>query len=192
MARPRRDAGLVPAKERLENTFWEMLAEMPYREMTVAAISSRAEVSHNTFYYYFKNIEDMTLESMEKNFIPEFPLIALSAFEAGAPDFSQLASDPEAKKRFNRLCLLLGKNSSPWIQEILKKSVLGKVPETLGIDLAALSREEKILLTFVVGGFLSILAEHEQGSDIFEPMVLMSSDFGKAIFAAMTSLQKTA
>jgi len=191
MVRPRRDSGIVPAKERLENTFWEMLAEMPSREMTVAAISSRAEVSHNTFYYYFKNIEDMTLELMEENFIPEFPLIALSAFEAGSLDFGQLASNPETKRRFNRLCLLLGKNSSPWIQEILKKSVLSKVPETLGIDPATMDKDKRIFLTFVIGGFLSVLAEHEQGSDIIEPMVIMSSDFGKAVFEAMNSLRKT-
>lgn len=38
MPRPRRDSEILPAKERLENAFWELLAERNYHKITVTDI----------------------------------------------------------------------------------------------------------------------------------------------------------
>ena len=42
MARPRRDSDILPAKERMENAFWDLLASREYRKITV---TDRAEPS---------------------------------------------------------------------------------------------------------------------------------------------------
>ena len=35
MPRPRRDSEILPAKDRLENAFWELLSEREYNKITV-------------------------------------------------------------------------------------------------------------------------------------------------------------
>ena len=52
MPRPRRDSEILPAKERLENAFWELLAERNYHKITVTDIVRVADVNRNSFYYH--------------------------------------------------------------------------------------------------------------------------------------------
>ena len=42
MPRPRHDSEVLPAKERLENAFWELLADRDYRKITVTDVVSEA------------------------------------------------------------------------------------------------------------------------------------------------------
>ena len=37
-------------------TFNEMLTEMPFDKITVSALTRRSDISHNTFYYHYKDI----------------------------------------------------------------------------------------------------------------------------------------
>lgn len=53
MPRPRHDSEVLPAKERLENAFWELLADRDYRKITVTDVVSEAGVNRNSFYYHF-------------------------------------------------------------------------------------------------------------------------------------------
>ena len=49
MPRPRRDSEILPAKERMENAFWELLADREYRKITVTDIVRAADVNLNSF-----------------------------------------------------------------------------------------------------------------------------------------------
>lgn len=40
-------------------TFGEMLDEMPFDKITVSALTRRSDISHNTFYYHYKDINDL-------------------------------------------------------------------------------------------------------------------------------------
>lgn len=55
MPRPRRDSEILPAKERLETRFWELLAERNYHKITVTDIVRVADVNRNSFYYHFSD-----------------------------------------------------------------------------------------------------------------------------------------
>lgn len=52
MPRPRRDSEILPAKDRLENAFWELLSEREYNKITVTDIVRTADVNRNSFYYH--------------------------------------------------------------------------------------------------------------------------------------------
>ena len=52
MARPRKDQEGPTAVERMEEAFWEILAEKPYAQITVGEIAKRAQVNKNAFYYH--------------------------------------------------------------------------------------------------------------------------------------------
>ena len=59
MPRPRRDSEILPAKERLENAFWELLSEREYRKITVTDIVRTADVNRNSFYYHFTGLPEL-------------------------------------------------------------------------------------------------------------------------------------
>ncbi len=88
MARPRRIEGRKTALERMEDAFWDMLAEMPYHQMTGRELRARAGVSHNTFYYYFASKEEL-MEAMVARTIDT----GIEAVEALASDATLSAED---------------------------------------------------------------------------------------------------
>ena len=49
----------VPAKERLENAFWELLADRDYRKITVTDVVREAGVNRNSFYYHFSSLPEL-------------------------------------------------------------------------------------------------------------------------------------
>ena len=56
MARPRKDQEGPTAVERMEEAFWEILAEKPYAQITVGEIAKRAQVNKNAFDYHFDGV----------------------------------------------------------------------------------------------------------------------------------------
>ena len=74
MPRPRRDSEILPAKERLENAFWELLAERNYHKITVTDIVRVADVNRNSFYYHFSGLPELAdsaiLQAVENTPIP--------------------------------------------------------------------------------------------------------------------------
>ena len=59
MPRPRHDSEVLPAKERLENAFWELLADRDYRKITVTDVVREAGVNRNSFYYHFSSLPEL-------------------------------------------------------------------------------------------------------------------------------------
>ena len=43
------------------DTFGQMLDEMPFDKITVSALARRSDISHNTFYYHYKDIYDLLM-----------------------------------------------------------------------------------------------------------------------------------
>ena len=59
MPRPRKDSEILSATERLENAFWELLADHEYRKITVTEVVREAHVNRNSFYYHFQDIPSL-------------------------------------------------------------------------------------------------------------------------------------
>lgn len=58
------------ARQALIDAFWELLAEDDYTQLSICALSSHAQVNHNTFYRYFESIDDLAKKAFDK-IIPE-------------------------------------------------------------------------------------------------------------------------
>ena len=63
MPRPRRDSEILPAKERLENAFWTLLADRPFGKITVTDVVHEARVNRNSFYYHYNDIPNLLFSS---------------------------------------------------------------------------------------------------------------------------------
>jgi AcrR family transcriptional regulator len=188
MARPRQDAGVVPARQRLEDAFWETLAEKPYRTLTMGAIARRAWVNHNTFYYYFDNLDDMAARLLEANLVPEFPASLLAHVAAGL-DFSDLTDDPELARHFRRLCLVAGPHGAAWMADRVRQAAMRLIAAALGRDLDELDQAETLALTWITGGLLTVLGQYGQDLEPSQLASVVQGPLGGGIFATLAEIR---
>jgi AcrR family transcriptional regulator len=172
----------------MEEAFWQLLAEKPYREMTIAAISRLAKVNHNTFYYYFDSLDDMAIKLLDSNMLIDLPARIFTAFTAGQLEANLVTSDPEVLRRFKRISLLAGPHGASWQKDILKQRVTSLWLQTLGLSEAELMDKDKALLTFIISGLLAMVGEYGQNGDPALFGHIIQSDLGHGVLATVTKI----
>lgn len=117
MPRPRRDSEILPAKERLENAFWELLSEREYRKITVTDIVRTADVNRNSFYYHFTGLPELAdsaiLHAVENTPLPSAPNANFNPDDEWRKHVTALLREPEQRRRLDRLALLAGTRRIP-------------------------------------------------------------------------------
>lgn len=187
MARPKAGEG-TPARERIESAFWELLAEMSYPEITIALLAKRAGVNHNTFYYYYKNIDELAAQLVEQSIVPDLSLHIATVFMTGTFDVRATMANTEARERFGRICLLAGPNSASWIKDKMRETVMGLWSKSLGIDPADFTPEERTLFTFIFGGMLAVLGSSRPDEGLTQIASFAESDLGRGAYATVRGL----
>ncbi|MDR1824012.1 MAG: TetR/AcrR family transcriptional regulator [Bifidobacteriaceae bacterium] len=188
MARPRKDDGGVPAQQRLEDAFWAMLAEAPYREMTMGALARRAQVNHNTFYYYFDNLDAMAAQLLDQNLVPALPARLLAQVPAGV-DLREFTDNAELMLHFRRMCLLVGPHGAAWMADRVKQAVLEIWLTTLGLDQTDLDRANAITLTWIIGGLIAVLGQYGQDLDPAQMGPVIQGPLGQGVLASLARLK---
>lgn len=170
MPRPRRDSEILPAKDRLENAFWELLSEREYNKITVTDIVRTADVNRNSFYYHFSGLPELAdsaiLHAVENTPMPGVPGRDFDPDTEWRKHVTALLRDPEQRQRLDRLALLAGPHSSPELVSSLKEFGRLTMISVLGLDADNLDLKTDLMLDFTVGGMLSVLQRwpklHEQ------------------------------
>ena len=191
MARPKSNQSTPSASDRLEAAFWAILAEMPFSTITVSALSARAGVNHNTFYYYFDSIEDMAQKLFERNMMPELPKVLLPLLAAGMADFGEVMADPQVDAHFKRACLF-ARSDSALLTGILRDSVMRLWLDTVGLKEEDLSQEQQDRLTFVFGGLVAALGDMGEQASLTRISAIVESPLGKGIFETLSQVAASA
>ena len=161
MPRPRRDSEILPAKERLENAFWELLSEREYRKITVTDIVRTADVNRNSFYYHFTGLPELAdsaiLHAVENTPLPSAPNANFNPDNEWRKHVTALLREPEQRRRLDRLALLAGPHSSPELVESLQDFGRLTLISVLGLDADHLDLKTDLMLDFTVGGMLAVL-----------------------------------
>lgn len=161
MPRPRRDSEILPAKERLENAFWELLSEREYNKITVTDIVRAADVNRNSFYYHFSGLPELAdsaiLHAVENTPMPGVPGRDFDPDVEWRKHVTALLRDPEQRQRLDRLALLAGPHSSPELVSSLKEFGRLTMISVLGLNADNLDLKTDLMLDFTVGGMLAVL-----------------------------------
>lgn len=161
MPRPRRDSEILPAKDRLENAFWELLSEREYNKITVTDIVRTADVNRNSFYYHFSGLPELAdsaiLHAVEDTPMPGVPGRDFDPDVEWRKHVTALLRDPEQRQRLDRLALLAGPHSSPELVSSLKEFGRLTMISVLGLDADSLDLKTDLMLDFTVGGMLAVL-----------------------------------
>ena len=168
MPRPRHDSEVLPAKERLENAFWELLADRDYRKITVTDVVREAGVNRNSFYYHFSSLPELAdsaiLHQVESIPINRTPDPNGNPEEQWRDRVTATLSDPEQRQRLDHLALLAGPHST-------------------------LELKTDLMVEFTVGGMLAVLQRWPELSDTIEIKDLLKEDvavLAMGIYLAMS------
>lgn len=162
MPRPRKDSEILPAPERLENAFWDLLAERKYHKITVTAVVKHAKLNRNSFYYHFADLTELAdsaiMHAVEQSTAPmPADVVELDADGEWRRRCTQLMNDPAQRQRLDRLSLLAGPHSSPELVESLKDFGRLTLINDLQLDANNLDLKTDLMLDFTVGGMLAVL-----------------------------------
>ena len=189
MPRPKYQQDDETAKEKLIKAFWDSIEEAPYHKLTVLGISARAGLNRNSFYYHYESMDDLAVKAVEETLMRDLPGILVSQFNLGEGDaVDSLLADRSMRERFDRVCLLAGKNSSPELQEMLKTAIADNWKGFLSIDMETFSYEGRLVLEFCLGGVFSLLGLKADAEATPPIRDMFSTDFGKTVMGAIIRL----
>ncbi|MGI6216617.1 MAG: TetR/AcrR family transcriptional regulator [Coriobacteriales bacterium] len=192
MARPKADSNKPSARERIETAFWDMLASVPFSQITVSAISSKAGVNHNTFYYHFSSIEDLAEKVFLDNMLPQLPLIMLPVLSGDQSKSGGLEEgdgpDPEVVSAHFRRARLYASSGSALLTGILRDSIMRLWLDTAGLEDSQLIPSERDQLAFIFGGIVSMIAEMGDEADVGRMAEMVGSPLGKGVLASLTAI----
>lgn len=195
MPRPRRDSEILPAKERLENAFWELLEDREYHKITVTDIVREANVNRNSFYYHFSGLSELA-DAAILHTVEQMPLSQLSM------DRPELVEDEWREHvdgmvgtraqhdRLTRLSLLAGPHSSPELMAALKDFTRMSIIAMLGIDDRNMSMETQLMLDFTVGGMLAVLERWPELEDRVMSERLVNDNFAMLAFGMYMQMSR--
>ena len=191
MARPPAQTS-TPAITRIEMAFWELLASMKYADITIATLARHAQVNHNTIYYHYRGLDDIACSLIDE-LADSVPLDALA--DAITSDDSREASivalvesHPEILDLFAKAALIARSGSSE-ITSHLRTRIEERWLGVLGLPVEQASKSLRLLLTFMTGGMLSLLASIEGEVDILADIVpIFDHGMSRAVVSTLTTL----
>lgn len=189
MARPKYEDNVPTARERIEDAFWNLLEKMPYDEITLAAITRKAKVNHNTLYYHFDGIDDLAMQLAEDNLVAELPLRVMDGSFGAKEAQIAMMGDPDLRRRFHRICLMVSPNSPSWLVRHVRESVMGLWLQSAGISsMDDLAKDEQMRLSFIMNGVLGLLGEYGSNGDLAAFSNFVKSEMGTAMIREIRTL----
>lgn len=178
MARPPKNAEGPSATERMEMAFWDCLKEMPFSEITVRDIVTRAKVNRNSYYYHYESMWDLAQASIEH---AKFASLAC-ALLGDAPANDDADAVGQANAGFDHLRALASENGNQRLLEDAKSAVVSEWAALFDLDIEALPDEARSAIDFVFGGVTALLAAGRPGDlDAFEATIQSSELLANSI-----------
>ncbi|MCR5732136.1 MAG: TetR/AcrR family transcriptional regulator [Sphaerochaetaceae bacterium] len=178
MARPKKvDSG--KALERLEDSFWKLLEENQYQMITIKLLTSEAKINHNSFYYYFSNIDEMARVFFYKRLKFEM----LPDFTENLRTMLETINDKDSGnyKNWMRITLFTCRGSE-YLVSIFKEALRNRWaifnPE---IDITKLENNQLYLLDFLESGIIKLIAKSRENNTLEPMFFFVNSPLAKAV-----------
>lgn len=173
MGRPRKEEE-GKARQALMDAFWELLAEDDYAQLSIRALSNRAHVNHNTFYRYFESIDDLAKKAFEEvvpKHAPDF-LRKAAALEDVNPFAFFNYSTFRDYSHYARLFIM---SDSLYLNQVIQDTIKRMWLNYLNVREENLTEEERVAVSFVLGGLISAMREcevdpHFTKSEVVQPL----------------------
>ena len=138
------------ARERLVDSFWELLADLPYRKVTVGKLVDRAGCNRATFYYHYQDLDDLLLKALDAEFAKFGGIAAIvhRSVTSGPEAFASVVTNED----FGRIVLAAQKVGFADFSAKLRLLTEGVWTTVLCASGQRLAPEAKAILDFVSDG----------------------------------------
>lgn len=184
MARPKRDSGQMSALERMEEGFWQLLAERPFDKITITALSKRAVVNHNLIYYYYENLEDLARQMFERNMAGNLPQQLLSVILEGVASHEPFLEDAQLLRRVGRVRLCM-RSENAFLNGLIRERLQREWLTAVGLDRRQLSAQQQVDLDFLVSGIIAVVGSRHFEENLEAVATLYQRPLGKALAATL-------
>jgi len=198
MGRPRKADTQDQATVKIERAFWHLLETESYKEITVRRISQESGTNRNSFYYHYRDIEDLAYKAFRNNADSELSrslLRSLLSVQSRDAHHTNMPGallpapfDPEIIPYARRIMLCAGSGSpflTGMVYDLLREMWLSE----LGIKEELLSDTDNLRIQFIFSGLTAILGSREVRQAPQLMPVLAQTDIGRA---AIDTLRKIA
>ncbi|MCR5760672.1 MAG: TetR/AcrR family transcriptional regulator [Sphaerochaetaceae bacterium] len=161
MSRPKKtDDG--KAREAMEQAFWNLLEKMPYKNITIKTLAAEAGVNHNTFYYHFKNMEDLALycfdNCVKQEVLPDFEQDLLTLIHAIKN------KDPHIYPIWRKVSLFTCRESD-YLESVFKKALRQKWYTNAEVKDNKPDKGQDALMDFIESGIVILIAHARNLND---------------------------
>lgn len=157
MARPKKDATTVEARQRIIDGFWTLLEENRLSEITIGMVVEQAQCNRGTFYYHFDGLDALLQEAIERELLVERDIpgmiFALACGIEDAP--SQRLSE---SNDLYRLSLIMDRGGLDLVAEGAKRAIVGMWTALLVPGQAELPEPTREVIEYFTSGTLGLIA----------------------------------
>ena len=188
MPRPRKSEPDENATVKMENAFWSLLETEKYRDITVLRISQEAGINRNSFYYHYRDIDDLAYKAFMNNAYNDVTktlvTALLSAFQEGksAPVFD-MSILPYSKR-----IMLCARSDSPYLNQLVNELLKKAWFDSISVREDMLSEDEKLQFRFISAGIVAVLGSQEVEHNPLFMSMLSQSEIGKAIISTVKNI----
>lgn len=150
MARPRKDETAIDAKQRIQNSFWELLEDNQLSEITVGMVADHAHCNRGTFYYHYENMDDLIDQVLTQAFTTNYPSIEL--FIAFLTNKGIERTFLKHKDGINHITLFTRQGGMKLAREKLSSIMFKVLDNAIAQEGQEMKNETKLILEFFISG----------------------------------------
>ena len=190
MARPKKSHQEEKATVKMESAFWSLLKTKGYGYITVSGIVRESRVNRNSFYYHYRDIDDLAYiafkNTMESEAAGKLISALLAAFQSKAGE-SFVSFDQSVLSCSERVILCAG-SGSEYLTRLVTNFLKKVWFDAFSIHEERLSAEEKLQVNFIFAGLVAILGSQEIKESPSSMSILSQTDIGKAIISILQKI----
>lgn len=190
MPRPKKANIDEAATLKLENAFWQLLATERYAAITVRRVAQTAGVNRNSFYYHYRDIDDLAYQAVKHNAEHEVAkawLAGLLAAFQGDGDWPVVTADAAILPHAERITLCARSDSS-YLQQLTTDLLRQVWFDIFAIDAERLSAVERLQVDFVFAGLLATLKSREIQGSPASLALLVQTELGQTILSTLEKI----
>ena len=188
MSRPKKANINEIATVKIENAFWSLLEKERYSDITVLRITQEAGTNRNSFYYHYKDIDDLAYKAFMNNVSNEISKTLVSTLLSSfRKDQYPLEFDMSILPYTKRVMLCAG-SDSPYLHQLVKDLLRKIWFDSMSIREDLLSEDEKMQVLFISAGFVEVLGSQEINNNPLLMTILSQTEIGKAIITTMKNI----
>ncbi len=154
MARPttREKSALIKITE----SFWQLLEEKDYDKITVKLICQNAGINHNSFYYYYNNVDELA-----KHLIDNFPVMNSPTvniiINGRLSELVDQEKDIELYRFWRNLALYTCRNSA-YLEKLFFNHIKNIYLSNLNVSYDEFSEPDKYVLLYLLAGLTNLIS----------------------------------